>query len=65
MLTEAHARSFAQVITADLHPINNNRVRKYLATKMGQSEEAIADWYRHWVVVAFDAAVPVACGPPV
>lgn len=51
----ATARSFAQFITADLHPINNNRVRKYLAAAMGQSETAITAWYRHWVVVAFDA----------
>src|SRR5690348_6349945 len=29
-VTRATARSFAQFITADLHPINNNRVRKYL-----------------------------------
>lgn len=51
----ATARSFAQFITADLHPINNNRVRKYLAGTMGQTEDAITEWYRHWVIVAFDA----------
>jgi maleylpyruvate isomerase len=51
----ATARSFAQFITADLHPINNNRVRKYLAATMSQSEAAIGEWYRHWVIVAFDA----------
>jgi maleylpyruvate isomerase len=54
-VTRATARSFAQFITADLHPINNNRVRKYLSGVMGQSEEAVAAWYRHWVVVAFEA----------
>ena len=54
-LLRATARSFAQLITADLHPINNNRVRKYLASSMGQNEDAISDWYRHWVIVAFDA----------
>ena len=54
-LTRATARSFAQFITADLHPINNNRVRKYLREVMHQTDATIADWYRHWVVVAFDA----------
>lgn len=54
-VARATARSFAQFITADLHPINNNRVRKYLGGVMRQSEDAIAAWYRHWVIVAFDA----------
>jgi maleylacetoacetate isomerase len=54
-VARATARSFAQFITADLHPLNNNRVRKYLASSMGQSEDSISEWYRHWVVVAFDA----------
>ena len=54
-VARATVRSFAQLITADLHPINNNRVRKYLANNLGQSEQAISEWYRHWVIVAFDA----------
>lgn len=51
----ATARSFAQLITADLHPLNNNRVRKYLVNVMGQSEEAVTAWYRHWSVTALSA----------
>jgi glutathione S-transferase len=34
----AQARAFAQLITSDLHPINNNRVRKYLGTRLGADE---------------------------
>lgn len=54
-IARATARSFSQLITADLHPLNNNRVRKYLGNMMGQSEEAIAGWYRHWATTALAA----------
>lgn len=51
----ATVRSFCQMITADLHPLNNNRVRKYLSGVMGQDEAAVSAWYRHWSSVALDA----------
>jgi maleylpyruvate isomerase len=47
-ILRAEIRAFSQLIAADLHPLNNNRVRKYLDTVMGQGEDAIAAWYRHW-----------------
>lgn len=47
------ARAFALLIAADLHPLNNNRVRKYLDGEMALPEEKIAAWYRHWVATAF------------
>ena len=52
-IVRAQARAFAQLIVSDLHPINNNRVRKYLATEMALSPEQIERWYRHWVEVTF------------
>ncbi len=54
-ILRAKVRGFAQHITADLHPVNNRRVRKYLETEMGQSEAAQLAWYRHWVAVTFAA----------
>lgn len=54
-LARAQARAFAYLITADLHPINNNRVRKYLAGTMGASKAKIHEWYRHWIAVTFEA----------
>ncbi len=54
-IARATVRSFSQMIACDLHPINNNRVRKYLAGPMGQSEAAIGDWYQHWSAVALEA----------
>ena len=52
-IERAKARAFAQLIVSDLHPINNNRVRKYLAAEMALSPEQIERWYRHWVEVTF------------
>jgi maleylacetoacetate isomerase len=52
-LLRAEARSFAQLIVADLHPVNNNRVRRYLAETLAADAPQIAGWYRHWVRLAF------------
>jgi maleylacetoacetate isomerase len=48
----AEVRAFCQLIACDLHPLNNNRVRKYLAETLGHSADEISDWYRHWAAVA-------------
>jgi maleylpyruvate isomerase len=54
-LKRATVRSFAQLITADLHPLNNNRVRKYLTGTLNQDEAAVQAWYQHWSHVALGA----------
>jgi maleylpyruvate isomerase len=48
-ILRAEARAFAQMIAADLHPINNSRVRRYLSGVMGASETQVRAWYHHWV----------------
>lgn len=45
----ARARAMAQLIACDIHPLNNLAPLNYLKDKMGQNEEAIKVWYRHWV----------------
>lgn len=50
-LRRAEVRAFAQLIACDMHPLNNNRVRKYLAAPLHHSEPEILDWYRHWNAV--------------
>jgi maleylacetoacetate isomerase len=57
------AKTLAQalVIAADIHPINNLRVLKYLKDKLGHDQSAIDDWYRHWIVdglTALEAMAP-------
>jgi maleylacetoacetate isomerase len=49
----AQSRSFAQVIAADLHPINNNRVRRYLTDVLDTDDIQVRAWYHHWVREAF------------
>ncbi len=47
-IERAEVRAFAQLIACDLHPLNNNRVRRYLADPMGHGETEVLAWYRHW-----------------
>ncbi|WP_337271247.1 maleylacetoacetate isomerase [Oryzifoliimicrobium ureilyticus] len=48
-LLRAESRAFANVITSDLHPINNNRIRRYLGDVLKADEAEIRAWYRHWL----------------
>jgi maleylacetoacetate isomerase len=53
----------ALIIAADIHPIDNLRVLHYLRDVMGQSQEAIDTWYRHWITegfIALEALAPEA-----
>jgi maleylacetoacetate isomerase len=50
-MARAKARAFALHIAADLHPINNKRVRAYLSTEMGLADAKVTAWYQHWVRV--------------
>ncbi|WP_421760937.1 maleylacetoacetate isomerase [Devosia sp.] len=52
-IERAETRAFAYLIAADLHPVNNQRVRKYLAEKLGADEAGQLAWYQHWVAVTF------------
>ncbi len=51
------AKTLAQalIIAADIHPIDNLRVLRYLKDEMGQSQEAVDKWYRHWIIEGFTA----------
>lgn len=48
-------RSFALSIVADIHPLNNRRVLKYLLAEMGLSEEKKTQWYQHWIATGLNA----------
>ena len=47
--------SQALQIAADIHPLNNLRVLNYLRTELAADEAAVANWYRHWIVLGFAA----------
>jgi maleylacetoacetate isomerase len=50
----------ALVIAADIHPINNLRVLKYLEKQLGADKAAVDDWYRHWIIEGFTALEAMA-----
>ncbi len=61
-LGRARVRAAALAIACDIHPLNNLRVLKYLRAEMGQEQDAVDTWYRHWVEVGFNALEEIAEG---
>ncbi len=45
----AYVRAAALLIACDIHPLANLRVLRYLKQELGQEQDAIDAWYRHWV----------------
>ena len=50
----ARVRMLAQMIGCDIHPVNNLRVLNALRERFGADDDAIADWFRHWVRETFE-----------
>ena len=48
-LGRARVRSLSLLVACEIHPLNNLRVLQYLKRQLGQSEEQINAWYRHWI----------------
>ena len=45
----ARVRSMAQVMVADVQPLQNTSVTRYLEEQLHQDEAAVEAWRRHWV----------------
>jgi maleylpyruvate isomerase len=45
----ARVRSLSLLIACEIHPLNNLRTLQYLRRQLGQNEEQIKTWYRHWI----------------
>lgn len=45
----ARVRSLSDLIACEIHPLNNLRTLQYLKRALGQNEEQINAWYRHWI----------------
>ena len=45
----ARVRSLSLLIACEIHPLNNLRTLQYLKRVLGQSEDQVNAWYRHWV----------------
>lgn len=57
----AIVRAMALTIAADIHPLNNLRVLRYLKNELGQPQERIDAWVAHWIQEGF-AALEVLVG---
>jgi maleylpyruvate isomerase len=51
----AGVRAFAFAIACDIHPLNNLAVLSRLRRQFGADDEAIAQWYMHWIALGFAA----------
>ena len=45
----ARVRSLALLVACEIHPLNNLRTLQHLKRALGQDEEQIKAWYRHWI----------------
>ena len=48
-LARARVRSLALLVACEIHPLNNLRTLQYLRSALGQDEEGVKNWYRHWI----------------
>jgi len=48
-LARSRVRSLAYLVACEIHPLNNLRVLQHLKRALGQSQERIDNWYRHWI----------------
>lgn len=56
----ARVRAFCNLISCDIHPLNNLRVMTYLQKPLGASTEQRDNWYAHWIAEGFQAAEQLA-----
>jgi maleylacetoacetate isomerase len=54
-LGRAAVRAMALAVACDVHPLNNLRVQQYLRGELGQDDETVARWTRHWIDRGFVA----------
>jgi len=45
----ARVRSLAMLVACEIHPLNNLRVLQHLKRALGQNDEQVNAWYRHWI----------------
>lgn len=51
----AIVRAMAATIVADIHPLNNLRILKYLKNEFDRSQQQIDRWIAHWIIEGFTA----------
>lgn len=51
----ARVRSLAQIVAADIHPVNNLRILKHLEAEFGVDAAGKAAWFRNWAAAGMKA----------
>jgi len=51
----AKIQSFVDIIACDIHPICNLRILSYITGELKADTEQKLAWYRHWVILGFEA----------
>ena len=46
---KARVRALSNLVASEIHPLNNLRVLQHLKNALGQTQEQIDTWYRHWI----------------
>jgi maleylacetoacetate isomerase len=49
----ARVRSLSLLIACEIHPLNNLRTLQHLKRALGQTEDQVNTWYRHWIADGF------------
>ena len=49
VFARARVRSLSLLIACEIHPLNNLRTLQYLKRALGQNDDQINTWYRHWI----------------
>jgi maleylpyruvate isomerase len=58
----ARVRAIAQMVSCDIHPVDNLRVLRYLRNELGQDEATVQRWYNHWIAEGFQAVEAFLAG---
>ena len=51
----ARVRGLANIIACDIHPVNNLRVRLYMAGEIGVTKDGQKQWIENWIHRGFEA----------
>ena len=54
-IERAQVRAVSQIISCDIHPLNNTGTRQLLTGKFGADEKALQEWTAYWITEGFAA----------
>ena len=61
-LARARVRAMALIIAADIHPLQNTRIMKYLEQELKQDEAGRKRWIQRWITEGFTALEKMLAG---